>query len=468
MSTLVMKFGGSALGSISALTQVFSIVMYETKRWNRLLLVASALDGVTDMLLEAAHLAQIANQRGYRRIAANLRTRHMALSEQLSLGTQERNTLQADINQLIFEMLDECQTLAATPSETLSPAVSDRIIGVGEKLSARIIAALLRDNDLRGVAIDGTNVIVTDDIHGNATPLLDLSCQQINSHLLSMLDHQIIPVVTGFIGATVDGKATTIGRGGSDYTASIIATCTNAEEVWIWSDVDGMMSADPKESPDAQLIDEMSYDEIAELAYFGAQILHAKMVHPLQESSIALRIKNIYKPQQSGTLIHNAKVRKGGRIVAVTSISGIGLTANRSGSLSNIIGIVDDTLFDKTGSHADVMISSQSSARSFLCFIVPTHVGGVDAVDLVRDALDANLSTLHDSVHWTVEPVMIVTTVGENLTRQSALIAQILQQLEDIHPIALAQGPSQCSLSLIVHPDEAEIVLNRIHEFLLQ
>lgn len=467
MTTLVMKFGGSALGTVSALTQVFSIVMYENKRWGRLLLVASALDGVTDMLLEAAHLAQIANQRGYRRIAANLRIRHMALADQLSLGTQERNTLHADINQLIFEMLDECQTIATTPSDILSFEISDRVIGVGEKLSARIIAALLRDNDLRSVAIDGTDVIITDDVHGNATPLLDLTYQQVNSHLLAMLDRQIIPVVTGFIGATVDGKPTTMGRGGSDYTASILATCTSAEELWIWSDVDGMMSADPRESAKAQLIDRMSYNEVAELAYFGAWILHAKMVRPLQDRSIPLRIKNIYKPQQTGTLVHDTKVTEGGRIVAVTAISGIGLTGNRSGSLSNVTRIVDDTLFEKTGSHADVMISSQSSARSFLCFIVPTHAGGVDAVDAVRDALDKNLSVLHDSVHWTVEPVMVVTAVGENLSSQLALIAQILQQLGGIHPIGLAQGPSQCSLSLVVHPDDAEDTLNCIHEFLL-
>lgn len=468
MTTLVMKFGGSALGTVSALTQVFSIVMYEYKRWDRLLIVASALDGVTDMLLEAAHLAQIDNQRGYRRIAANLRTRHIALADQLGLGTQERNTLHADINQLIFQMLEECQAVASKPNQTLSPAVSDRIIGVGEKLAARIIAALLRDKNLRGVAIDGTDVIVTDDVHGNATPLLDSTCELVNSHLLSMLDHQIIPVVTGFIGATVNGSPTTMGRGGSDYTATVLAICTRAEEVWIWSDVDGMMSSDPKENPNAKMIPEMSYDEVSELAYFGARILHAKMIHPLQEHGIPLRIKNVYKPQQSGTLIHDAKAIHSGRLIAVTSISGIGLKANRSGSLSEVISVVDNALFETTGSHADVMISSQSSARSFLCFIVPTHAGGLDAVDAVREALGTKLSTLHDSVFWTVEPIVVVTAVGENLLSQASLIAQILEQIEGIQPIGLAQGPSQCSLSLIVSPLDADEVISRIHEFLLQ
>src|SRR5262245_55485517 len=139
MTTLIMKFGGTAVGTVSALSQVLSITLHEVKRWDRLILVASALDGVTDMLLEAAHLAQVANQRGYRRIAANIRTRHMALAEQLPLGVQERAALQADIDRLLFEMLDVCQTVASTPSEILSPEISDRIIGVGEKLAARVI-----------------------------------------------------------------------------------------------------------------------------------------------------------------------------------------------------------------------------------------------------------------------------------------------------------------------------------------
>ena len=160
MTTLVMKFGGSAVGTVAALTQVLSIILHEVNHRDRLIVVASALDGVTDMLLEAAHLAQVANQRGYRRIAATLRTRHLALAEQLPLGTQERNALNADIDRLLFEMLDECQSVANNPNESLSPEISDRIIGVGEKLSARIIAALLRNNDLRGVAFDGTDVIV--------------------------------------------------------------------------------------------------------------------------------------------------------------------------------------------------------------------------------------------------------------------------------------------------------------------
>jgi aspartate kinase len=466
MTTLIMKFGGSSVGTPATLTQVLSIVLHEQKRWNRLILVVSALDGVTDMLLEAAYLAQVSNQRGYRRIAATLRTRHIALVDQLPLGTTERSALQADIDRLLFEMLDTCQNVANTTAETLSPAFSDSISSVGERLSARIIASLLRQNNLLGVAIDGTDIVITNDVHGNATPNMEQTAYRVQNNLLPMLDRNIIPVVTGYIGATPQGITTTMGRGGSDYTASILAVCAQADEVWIWSDVDGMMSADPREIDNAQVIAELSYNEVAELAYFGARILHARMIRPLQEHQIPLRIKNVYKPQLIGTLIREVITPMVPSLKAVTSIQGIGLTANRSGSLSAITQIVDDTLFSSVGNRADVMISSQSSSKSFLCFIVPTNVG-VEAMDSIRAMLNDKLKLQPDSTVWTVKPLSIVTAIGENLDESLSMTAQILNQLNGTHILGLAQGPSRCSLSIIVESYDSDIVLQKIHDLTL-
>ncbi|MEL7432689.1 MAG: aspartate kinase [Chloroflexota bacterium] len=467
MSTLVMKFGGSAVGTVSALTQVLSIVLHEHKHWQNLVLVASALDGVTDMLLEAAHLAQAANQRGYRRIAANLRTRHLALAENLPLGTQERNALNAAIENLLFEMLDECQNIANKPSDGLSPEVSDRIIGVGERLSARVIAALLRNNDLRGVAIDGTDVILTNDVHGNATPYFDKTRERVQQHLVPMLERQIVPVVTGFIGATLAGKPTTMGRGGSDYTASVLAACINADEVWVWSDVDGMMSADPREVADAVIIDEMSYNEVAELAYFGARILHARMVQPLQERRIPLHVKNVYKPQMPGTLIRQSSPKYEDRVIAVATISGISLTAQRSGSLAQITQIIDNTLLETTGNETDILITSQSAMQSFLCFIVPTHAGGYEIVNTILNKLRENITNSSEAIHWQVEQVTLVSAIGESLSQHHRLEASILEQLGTVRVHGYTRGSATCSLSVIVPPEDAMIALQRIHDLTL-
>ena len=467
MSTLIMKFGGTSIGTAAALTQVLSIVLHEHKRWNNLILVASALDGVTDMLLEAAHLAQVSNQRGYRRIAATLRTRHLSLVEHLPLGPAERTALQADIDRLLFEMLDVCQQVAGTPNDNLSPVVTDMIAGVGERLSARIIAGLLRQNDLRGVAIDGTDVIITDSVHGNATPDMAATRERINQNLTPMLSRQIIPVITGFIGASREGKTTTMGRGGSDYTASVLSVCARADEVWIWSDVDGMMTTDPREVDSARVIEELSYNEVAELAYFGARILHARMIRPLRENNIPLRIKNVFKPQLAGTLIRHIDTPLPPRIKAVTAIQGIGLTADRSGSLSDITRLVDEALFQTTGNRADVMISSQSSGRSFLCFVIPTSAGP-EAVDTILAAINDRLAQYRDSTAWNADSVSIITAIGDYMDENAILIGTIMNQINGVKILGIAQGPSRSSLSIVIDPADTEQTIRRIHELTLK
>lgn len=466
MKTLTMKFGGSAVGNTNALTQMLSIVLHEREHWDRLMLVASALEGVTDALIEAAHLAQLSSRRGYRRIAATLRTRHLALVENLPLSPLERKALQADIDRLLFDMLDLCQSAESASDENM-PYTTDAIVGIGERLAARMIAALLRQNNLRGVAIDATDLIVTDNVYGNATPNIALTRERIAERLLPMLDRNIIPVVTGFIGATLTGKPTTLGRGGSDYTASVLGVCADTDEVWIWTDVDGMMSADPREVPEAKVIPALSYEEVAELAYFGARILHAKMVGPLQEKRIPLWVKNVFKPQQPGTLIHDILPNRSQPLKAVTAIQGLGLTAELSGPLSSIAALVDDTLFLTTGSHADVMISSQSSSQSFVCFVIPTSAGP-GALHAAQKELEERLYSSITTQKWSVHPVGIITAIGAEMDTLPTLSARIFQALDGVRILAIAQGPSNCSLSVVVNPDEADKALFAIHNLIHQ
>ncbi|RMG73304.1 MAG: aspartate kinase [Chloroflexi bacterium] len=458
--TLVMKFGGSTVGTTTALTQVISIILHEYERWDRLIVVASALEGVTDALIEAAHLAQLSNRRGYRRIVATIRTRHLALVEKLPLSKEERSDLETDIDQLLFDMLDVCQGLSHAPDINSGEKI-DQIIGVGERLTTRIIAALLRENDVRGVAVDATDFIVTDNTYGNAKPLLPETCQKVNHYLLPMLDRQIVPVITGFIGATSDGKPTTLGRGGSDYTASILAICMDANEVWMWTDVDGLMSTDPREVDDAHVIPELSYSEVSEMAYFGARILHSRMVKPLRERNIPLWIKNVFKPQQPGTYVANHVNQNGtNRIKAATMIHGVGLYAEQSGPLIGITELVNQTLDEVIGTQADVMITAQSSNHTFMCFVIPTSAGP-DALHQMQNALSSRL--LGEFQAWQVKPVSILSVIGNGLDILPRLTARVLMALDDIQILALSQGPSHCSLSIVVAPEDADKALRRIH-----
>lgn len=462
VATLLMKFGGSSIGTTNALTQVVSIVLQEHERWDRLIVVASALEGVTDQLIEAAHLAQLANRRGYRRITATLRQRHLSLIDHLSLGANERSSLQADIDKLLFEMLDICQTLADSPPETtIMPDKIDAITGVGERMAARIIAALLRQNGIRSVAIDATELIVTDTTHGSAVPHMAMTQQRVNNHLVPMLERRIVPIVTGFIAGTPTGKITTLGRGGSDYTASILAVCAGVQEVWVWTDVDGMMTSDPRDIPDAQVIPELSYTEVAELAYFGARILHARMIQPLRENQIPLRVRNVYKPQQPGTVIDKGKPGAAPTLKAVTIIQAIALSAPHSGSLAAIAHLVDETLYEAIGSHAEVMISSQSATESLACFVIPPLAGSA-AVHTAQIALEVALRE-SGNISWRVFPVSIITTVGTSIDNANLLTATIFQALGTIRILGVSQGPSRCTLSVVVEPQYAETALQRIH-----
>jgi aspartokinase/homoserine dehydrogenase 1 len=463
MSTLVMKFSGSCVDTTSGLAQLLSIVLHEREHWDNLLLVVSALEGVTDSLIEAAHLAQLDNRRGYRRIIATLRTRHLALVEALPLGQVERSGLLADIDHLLFDSLDIYQTLSEAPSDTIAPQTTDAIIGVGERLSTRIVAALLRQNDLRGVAVDAANLIVTDDVYGNASPNLELTCERISENLLPMMERKIIPVVTGFVGATVNGRPTTLGRGGSSYTASILAFCAHAKEVWIWTDVDGIMSSDPHEVPEAETISELSYDEVAELAYFGMQIVHTRMIKPLYEREIPLRIKNVFKPQQPGTLIHDTINPTSQKIKAVTSIPAIGLTAEHSGPLASISHLVENTIIASAGAPANVTVTSQSSARSFLCFVIPSNARP-DAYKNAQKAIEDVLRRKPDTSSWRLRSVSMITAIGAQMNTLPTLAAEILQALSDVQLLAVALGPSGLSLSVIVATEDSETALQQIHQ----
>lgn len=461
MSTLVMKFGGSTVGTASVLTQMLSIVLHESKQWDNMIIVVSALDGVTDALIEAAHLAKLSNNRGYRRIAATLRTRHMSLVEKLPLTDEERNALQADIDRLLFDMLNIYQEIANSVDDSISAEQLDSVIGVGEKIASRIIATLLRQKNLRGVAIDTNEIIITDDVFGNANPDQEATQQRVDRVLIPMLDRKIIPVLTGYIGSTPDGRVTTLGRGGSDYTASTLAVCTQADAVWMWTDVDGIMSADPEEVPEARVIDELSYEEMAELAYFGARVLHPRMVAPLRENNIPIMIKNVFKPQQAGTKVYSSP-KTMHRIKAVTSIQGVGLATNRSGSLTHISKIADEVLFATTGIRADVMIASQSSTHSFLCFVIPTNAGP-DMTNIVITTLQQRLNEEKITPAWDIMPVAIVTSIGSEINGSPQFIGRIMEKLGNTRILALAQGPSWCSLSLVVEPHDVEDSLHQIH-----
>ncbi len=310
---IVMKFGGTSVGDGERIRQVAQIVTgvargelgpsaqsAESVEFLPSVVIVSAMSGVTDALIEAARASANHDSDIVRRTAAELSQRHREAAEVVTLP-EERRALLDEVEALIEEFESLCRAIHILGE--LTPRGLDAVASLGERLSVRLVAAAIRAEGLPARAIEATELVVTDDNYGAASPLMEATRERARAALLPLLDEGVVPVVTGFIGATPEGAITTLGRGGSDYSAAILGSCLDADEVWIWTDVDGVMTADPRIVPDARTLPEISYAEAAELSYFGAKVLHPKTILPAVERNIPIRIRNTFNPTGPSTLI---------------------------------------------------------------------------------------------------------------------------------------------------------------------
>jgi aspartate kinase len=314
--------------------------------------------------------------------------------------------------------------------------------------------------------VNGADVIVTDPIHGNASPLMDATREKARAVLLPLLDRGILPVVTGFNGATLDGRPTTLGRGGSDFSASILAAALDAAELWIWTDVDGIMSADPRLVPDARVLDEVTYNEAAELAYNGAKVLHPRTLAPLIERGIPVWSKNSFAPSKPGTRIvpkltdgseHGAR--------AVTSMAKVALIsiepANASLIGTQVVGRVLEAL---ARSNVEVLALTSSSYRQNFCFLVRS-----EELRTALEALEGDLSM--ELTHGYLKPpeidesVGLLAIVGEGMRGKPGLAGRIFTAVsrELVNIIAIAQGSSELTITIVVRRDGLEKAVRAVH-----
>lgn len=462
MGTLVMKFGGTSVGSVEAIDQVANIVLEHARRWERMTVVVSAMNGVTDALIRSGQAAVAGDEATYRAIIAELQARHHRVVETL-VPENERNELLTTIDDLLDGLSALCRSIHVLGEAT--PRAMDAIASLGERFSARIVAATLRGRGLRSTAVDATELIVTDDNYQNAAPLMDKTRKRVVARLNPLLDEGVIPVVTGFIGATENGVTTTIGRGGSDYTAAILADCIDADEVWTWTDVDGVMTADPRILPDARVIPTLSYSEVSELAYFGAKVLHPKTVLPVIERNIPLWVKNTFNPTHPGTRIVRDPEEAGGKIKAVTAIRGLSMVTVEGRGMIGVPGIAARTFSAVARQGASVLMISQASSEQSICFIIPTAVTP-PVVRALEEEMACELARRDIDRIWAWDDVVIVTAVGAGLRDTPGIAARIFGALgkANINVIAIAQGSSECSLSMVVAAHDATNAVRQIHK----
>ena len=462
MKTIVMKFGGTSVGNAEAIGQVADLVKQESERWDRTVVVVSAMRGVTDVLINGALTASQGDKDTYRETVSDLRVRHTLAVAELISNPDNRTSLLKTIDAYLDEYAAFCHSVHVL-GEVTSRAM-DTISSMGERVSARVVAARLNQQGQLAQAVDATELIVTDDCFQNAVPQMQATAEQVQRNLVPLLEKGIIPVVTGFMGATVDGITTTLGRGGSDYSASILGAALNADEVWTWTDVDGVLTADPRIVPDAHVIPVLSYSEVGELAYFGAKVLHPKTIRPVIESGIPLRVKNTFNPTCPGTRIVAEPKSTPGTVKAVTAIPGLSMVTVEGRGMMGVPGIAARTFSAVASQGASVLMISQASSEQSICFVIPS--GDVPSViAALEKELTLELSRRDIERVRSVDDVVIISAVGAGVRGTPGVAARLFTALsaQEINIIAIAQGSSECSISLVVNSAQAKQAVRQIH-----
>jgi aspartate kinase len=448
---VVMKFGGTSVADPEAISRLIAIVSARqpsTTPRNAPLVVVSALAGVTDGLVSVAQCAERGDWDRAADVIRTLEERHLAVAE--AVTTRSRARLLEAVRAEFRELTGLVHGLARR--REVSRCSQDAVLALGELVSSRVVAAALADHGVASVWVDARTVLATDDEHGAAAPDMAETCRRARARLMAELDAGRVPVTAGFIGATAAGVTSTLGRGGSDYSASIFGACLDVEEIQIWTDVDGMLTADPRLVPDPRVVPQLSFAEASELAYFGAKVLHPSTIQPAVSKNIPVRILNARAPGRAGTLITAEAAADGGAVTAIACKRGvtvIDITSTRMlmahGFLRRLFEV-----FERFRTAVDVVTTSEVSVSV--------------TVDDTR-RLEGLLEDLRRFADARCEPDMaIVCAVGRNLGGDPTLFARAVAGLAGIPLRLVSQAASRHNITFVVPDADAPQAMVRLHQ----
>jgi len=444
---IVMKFGGTSVMDATAIERTAQIVKGRLPRHP--VVVVSAMSGVTDALLKAGKAAGEGQREQALEQARSLRQRHHATAKEL-VGSAQIVDLLAEVDRE-FDTLDELLKGIVAVGE-LSPRSSDYVVSYGERLNSRIITEAYKARGIRSVLVDARKVIITDSQHGKAIPQADEIEHRAKNLVRPLLDDGQVPILGGFIGATEHGVQTTIGRGGSDYSAALIGSGLDAEAIEIWTDVDGMMTTDPRICPDARRIRVISFEEAAELAYFGAKVLHPATVLPAVQKNIPVLVLNSLNPSNEGTLIVGRAPKSKSTFKAIAAkrrITIVDVVAARMLGAHGFLKAIFD-VFDKHQCSIDVVSTSEVS--------VSLTVDSNEAIP----AIAADLEKIADVKY--AGRNAIICLVGENIRETPQIAAQVFAALGEINVRMISQGASEINITFVIGEDDVLEAMRRLHK----
>ena len=448
----VLKFGGTSVADAAALQRVAAVV-HRAHRSTRPVVVVSALAGVTDALLAAAEAAASGDvERTLPQLDALLE-RHAEIAGRLARPENARG-IRTVLERTRAEIVDLLERLAVEPER--GPALRDEIAAYGERLSAALLTAVLQAADVPARYVDARHCLITDGTHGRATPILPDTEQRTRAELAPLLDRRLVPVLGGYIGATLEGVTTTLGRGGSDYSAALVGAALGAREIQIWTDVSGVLTADPRVVPGAGTIPSLSYAEAAELAYFGAKVLHPKTIRPAMERDIPVRICNSKAPAHPGTMVTARGELRAGAVKAIAHKSGITVLQISSTRMLGAYGFLRGLfeVFERHQTVVDVVTTSEVSvsltvddARSLPDIVAELEPLGTVVVESGR---------------------AIVCVIGEGLRTTPGIAARVFATISDINVSLISQGASRVNLTFVVEEGRVHEAVLRLHEALFE
>ena len=457
----ILKFGGSSLATADRIRQVGKIILENTRR-EPAVIVVSAFQGVTNELLQCARLAEKEDAR-WESVWRQIVARHRSTIDRL-MAKRRSAPFQRKLIPLFEDLHDALhgvQLLNHAP-----PRACDLIASFGERLSALIMAGYLNDSRTAQF-VDARELIFTDDNFTSANvtfPTTNRAVRRYFARLLRASGRAPIAVVTGFIGSTSDGQTTTLGRDGSDYTAAILAAALNASAVEIWTDVDGVLSADPKHVPAAFTLSRVSYEEAMELSYFGAKVLHSGAIAPAVARGIPILIKNTFRPNEAGTFISRGRDDGVQVVKGITSIGGVTLLNLRGLSMVGVPGIAERLFRALASRRVNVILISQASSEHTICFAVRA-IDSSSAVAAVRH--EFRFEFQHQLVSLDEKPDQaIVAVVGDGMKGHPGVSGKVFGSLgrRNVNITAIAQGASERNISFVIDAAQQARALNIIHQ----
>lgn len=456
---IIMKFGGSSVGDARRISQVCDIIIRKfNKEKGKIAVVVSAMQGITDKLISTANLASKGSEE-YANLAFEIEKKHLEAAQEL-IEIKSQSRVLANIKFAVNELQEALKGIYLI--KELTPKSLDYIVSFGERISAYLVAETLKTRGIKAKDLDARKLIVTDSNFNNARVNFEITNKNIKDYFKKVDELQII---TGFIASNENGETTTLGRGGSDYTAAIFGAALNSKVVEIWTDVDGVLTADPRKVTEAFTVDVLSYEEAMELSHFGAKVIYPPTILPAYAKKIPILIKNTFNPDHPGSLILPDVKQFNYDIKGISSIENVSILLLKGAGLMNNAHVTSRIFNALSRANANAILITQASSEHTLCI-------AIDPSSAIKAKKEIDSEFKYEIADRFIEPARIendysiIAVVGENMRHRAGLAGRVFNSLGEkkINIVAIAQGSSELNISMVISKNDLNKALNILHD----